>query len=233
MSLRLISKSVKTPVAFVNGVPVYRVFGAEGEGNDSGSGDTGDSGDSGDKGKEGTDTGSEGGDDAKGKDAVISKEEYDKVQARMQAADKRAADLEKKVKEFEDKDKSELEKAQSDLKTAQDTLAEKDKVILDLRFENAFALKTKYSWHDPEVVLGILRKRDDVEIKEDGTIEGLDKALDAIAKDKPFLVKKEDDDDGGDGKGSASGSGTGSGRRGDQKIADEDKLRSKYKALNV
>lgn len=235
MSLRLISK--RTPIGTVHGKPVFAIFGATPEGEDEdkgGEGGTGETG--GDSGADGGDgTGSDGDKPEDKGDGVISKEEYDKAIARMKAADKNNADLQKKIKEYEDKDKSETERLTGEVTTLKEqnqTLQEENKA---LRFDNAFALQSKHSWQDPEIVLGLVRKHDLVTVEDDGTIKGLDKALDDIAKTKPFLLK---DGSGGEG-GSAgrqqpvSGSGTGSGKKNDGGKMDEDALRKKYPALNV
>jgi hypothetical protein len=162
---------------------------------------------------------------------TVSKEEFESLKARMAAADKRADEAAKKVKEYEDKDKGELEKATERVTELENALAEKDKVLADLRFENAFALNPKHSWQDPSLVLDLLRKRDDVTIEDDGTVKGLDKALDAIAKEKKYLLKDTDDTEDDDTPG-PSGSDTGSGKRQKTKT-DEATLAKKYPALNV
>lgn len=232
MGLRSIRKSLSPIGTTSHGVPVYAIFGAEppeGDGGDNGGNDPDKqndpdvSGGTGGDGKDGDDPAKSGGD-------TISKEEYESLKARMQAADKRADEAAKKVKEYEDKDKGELEKATERVTELETALAEKDKVISDLRFDNAFALSPKHSWHDPAVVLDLVRKRDDVTIGDDGSVKGLEKALDAIAKEKPFLVKG-DSDSGGDGTHGASGSSTGSGKKNDGKQVDEATLRRKYPAL--
>ena len=230
MSQRLIRKA--HPIGIVKGVPVYRITGAQPDEGDEGNntpegGATGDSGD-GDTGGEGT--GGETDPSAGGE--TVSKEEYERLKSRMQAADKTAADALKKVKEFEDKDKSETERLTSQVQdlTEQNTaLAEENK---RLKFDNAFAMQSKHSWQDPEIVLGLVRNHESVSIEDDGTVKGMDKALDEIAKTKPFLLKS--DEGGGDsGPSGPSGSPTGSGKKNDPAKQDAEALRKKYPALNV
>lgn len=229
MSQRLIRKNF---LGVVKGHPVYRVTGAqppEGEEGDKGSeGDTGnDSGENG--GGEGQ--GEETGKPAEGE--TVSKEEYERLKARMSAADKSTAEALKKVKEYEDKDKSETERLTGqveELSKTNETLVEENK---RLRFDNAFALQSKHSWQDPEIVLGLVRSHELVTVEEDGTVKGLDKALDAIAKSKPFLLKDGSEGSGDSGSGGPSGSNTGSGKKNDPAKMDADALRKKYPALNV
>lgn len=130
-------------------------------------------------------------DEDKPKGDTITRAEYDALMSRMKAADKRASAAEKKAKDYEDKDKDELTKATERATELEAATKAQEEVIANLRFANAFALSPKYTWHDPSLVLTELRKRDDVSIDEDGVVQGLDKALDDIAKKKPFLVKTE------------------------------------------
>lgn len=226
MSLRLPSK--RRIIGWHNGCPVYGISGARPEGDDNtdntdGTDDSGD-GDEGDGGTDGEDKSSE------AKKEVISKEEYDALKARMVAADKNTAEALKKVKEYEDKDKSETERLSGqveELTKANETLAEENK---RLKFDNAFALNSKHSWQDPEIVLGLVRNHAEVTIEDDGTVKGLDKALEDISKTKPFLLKdKEDTEE----NSSASGTSTGAGRKKDKTSVDQDSLRKKYPALNI
>lgn len=248
MSLRLVSKQQgRRLIGVVNGRPVYGISGSttpDGNGNGDGgtggdSGGTGDGGDGSDGGDGGTGDGTDGDkpDDKKGKEEPVSREEYERLKARMQASDKNNADLQKKVKEFEDKERTDLEKATNDLQSVtaeRDTLAATNK---GLQFDLAFALNTKHSWQDPSIVMDLVRKAEGITMEEDGTITGMTEALDKIAKDKPFLLKTTDGNDGGDdnGKGqqNPSGTSTGSGKKPDGKGLDENALRKKYPALNL
>jgi hypothetical protein len=230
MSQRLIRKT-NSPIGTTSlGRVVYGIYGGDPDNPDDKTGDSGDGQKDGENGSEGT--GSEGQDDSAATgEAKVSKEEIDRLTERMKAADRRAAAAEAKVKEFEDKDKSETERLTEQVTTLQSQVQERDEVIKNLRFENAFALNAKYSWHDPQVVLGLVKGRDDVTIEEDGTVKGLNKALDAIAKEKSFLVKTEGT---GGSTPPPSGSSTGSnGKNGSKNVTDAEALRKKYPALNI
>lgn len=233
MSQRLIRKNLF--LGYKHGVPVYRIEGAqpegEGEGTEGSEGTEG--GDSGDT------EGNEGEGEGTGKPAegeTVSKEEYERLKARMSAADKSAAEALKKVKEYEDKDKSETERLTGqveELTNANTELVEQNK---RLQFDNAFALQSKHSWQDPEIVLGLVRGHEAVTVEDDGTIKGMDKALDAIAKAKPFLLKESGDGEGASGSSGSTGptgSPTGSTKKNDPSKIDADALRRKYPALQT
>lgn len=194
-----------------------------------------DDADSGGDSKDDSDSGSgssEDKDKSKDGDSKDLEAQIQNLTDRMKAADRRADAAEKKAREYEDKDKDKVEILERDLGEAQKENETLKTEIADLRFANAFALNAKYTWQDPEVVLGLLRKREDVEVQEDGSLKGLEKALDAIAKDKPFLVKdgdeEDDKDDDKDGRPPRAGSKTGSTRNKDGKV-DEKAVRKKFR----
>lgn len=211
------------------------------EGGTGGSGDGGGEGGSegqGDKGDGGSGEGADGNKDGKGES--ISKAEYDKLMARMQAADRSKSEVEKKLKELEEKDLSEQEKALKLVPELQESVATLQKENQGLKAKVAFLGLDGFSWHDPDVALAQVDLSEVV--GEDGTInkKELKKAAEVLAKDKAFLVKAATDDKdkgkngaGGNGQGS-SGSGVGSGGRGaGNNGVDEAALKAKYPALNV
>jgi hypothetical protein len=209
---------------------VWPILGAA-EGDDAGADGGGEGGDG--SGSEGQ-GGGEGGGEDKGKqidpnDLKAVQEELERVKSRMQAADKRASDAETKVKEYEDKDKDELTKTTervTELETENKAL---ETAVNSLRIENEFLASNKYTWHNPKRALS-LADLSEVTITEDGKVEGLDKALDALAKSDAYLLKKEDGEE--EPPEGSSGSGAGSGRKGDKgKVADKEALQKKYPAL--
>lgn len=176
--------------------------------------------------------------------ATVSKEEYDKVMARMQAADRTAAANAKALKELQDKDLSEQEKVAKrvpELEQENTALVAENK---GLKAKVAFLGLDSLSWHDPDVALSQVNLSE--VFAEDGSIDkkALKKVADDLAKDKPFLVKSANDGKGGEGKGGSgtgntggsgpSGSSAGSGGKGGAgNGTDEATLRAKYPALNV
>lgn len=190
--------------------------------------------------EEGSTTEPEGGDpkenegsgkEDEGSKGTVSLTEYERLKERMQAADRAKSAAEQKVKEYEDKGKTETERLGGQVQTlTEENTSLKDR-INSLLFENAFALNTKQKWHDPAVVLEIVKKRDDISISDDGTIKGMDKALEDLAKTKPFLVNGEAEESGKNDP-PASGSPVGSGRKEKSGKFDDAALRKKYPALN-
>lgn len=247
-------------IGWAKGCPVWSIVGAEGEGdggdgsgsgdgNNGGQGGTGDGSGSGDGGGTGSEgqggTGKEGdgkGDDKGGSTGTVSREEFDRLMARMQAADRNKSEVEKKLREYEDKDKSDLEKAQRDLKEVTETVATKDAVIKTQAVKLAFMTSAAHiTWHDPADALEFAMKElSDLEVKEDGTVDAkaVKAAADKLAKDKPYLVKANTSGGSGGGTGGgsnggngASGASVGGGGKNDGKGADKDRLIGKYPAL--
>lgn len=159
-------------------------------------------------------------------DATVSREDYDKLQERMRAADRAKSEAENKLKERERKDMGELERAQAevkDLTAARDALQTE---LNDVRLENAFLSNNKHTWVDPSDALRLM-DMEGVEIK-DGKVTGLAEAVDKLAKAKPHLLKKDE----GSGKGSSEASGTANNgtRKGDKKEPPKN-YQSRFPAL--
>lgn len=143
---------------------------------------------------------------------TVSKAEYDRRIAQLQAADRRAAAVEAELKQLKDKDIPAMEKLQRD--NAELTAA-KEKLEADVkqaRMENAFFNDNTYKWKNPKTALK-LADLTNVEVDEDGKVHNLKGALDALAKSDPYLLEDEasgeDDDKGKGGKGSTGALGTG------------------------
>jgi hypothetical protein len=121
---------------------------------------------------------------------------------KMRLADRRATEAERKLREAQEaKDKGDggdeslkpkLEEASKQVETLQSENT-------TLRLQNAFLLNNKFAWHDPEDVMALVLKDEDVEIDdESGEVHGMEAALKRIAKKKPWMVKpdaKQDDDE--------------------------------------
>lgn len=203
-----------------NGAPIWSIGGAspDGDPDDPKDGDPKD----GDP-KDGDPDDPKDGDDDKDdpdKDKPVTRAEYDALTRRLSAADQRATQAEKdrdakatELQKLTDKDKSELEIAKRDLQAATEKVESLTAQNASLAFGNTFLTQTKHKWHDPSLILDMLQKRDDVKLKDDGTVEGMDKALDAIAKEKSFLLKKAKDDSDDDLPDGPSGGSSGSGNK--------------------
>ena len=116
----------------------------------------------------------------------------DRYKKRMQAADRKNSELTRRVEALEKgkggddaggepADNKALEEERDSLKSAN----------AQLRVENSFLLNNKFTWHDPADVLALVLKDEDVEVDEDGNVQGMEAALKRIARKKPWLVKPE------------------------------------------
>jgi hypothetical protein len=124
---------------------------------------------------------------------AVTREEYEAVQRRMQAADKRASDLEAKLtaEQRAKMDEHERTKAElADAKTAMETMKTQ---LSQAQMEVAFLKDNSHKWKNPAAALK-LADLSGVEVTEDGTVKGLKQALDALAKSDAYLLDAETDD---------------------------------------
>lgn len=171
-------------------------------------------------------------DDAEGtsNDAVVSRDEFEQLKRRMQAADQRASRAEQELNEKKRAEQDEVTNLKQDLETAQKTIGELQTLIDKTALENAFFKNNKHTWHDPADALALL-DREGVEVK-DGTVTGLGPAIEKLAKAKPHLLKSESDSGGGKGSSEASGSANNGTRKGGkQQVPDKQRLASRFPAL--
>lgn len=220
------------PLGVVGGRTVWPMMGASSDDpSDGGDGDPDDKADpeggGGDEGGDGSDKG-----DPQAKIDALN-DEKDRHVKRRQEAEKERDDLKKRIDELEGKDKSELEKAtkrMTELESENKALTE---TLRETRLENAFLTDNTYQWHNPRRALS-LADLSDVEIDGDGTVSGLKKALDSLAKSDAYLLKKEEDgdEDDEDKKPPTTASTTGGSKRSKDKAnAEEEALKTKYPAL--
>lgn len=174
--------------------------GSENDQNDIGQGDTGDDTQGTSSGSQQT-TGSQQ-DNTQGTNDVVTRDEYEKIVARMKAADQRASKLEAEREEAARKERSELENTQKDLELAQKRIAELEELVNSTAMETAFVKYGKHDWVDVDAALRLL-DREGVDVK-DGKVSGLEKAIEQLVKAKPYLVKKSDQNDSSGASGSAS-----------------------------
>jgi hypothetical protein len=235
-----------------DGLPMWPLLGADGN-DDGGDDEEGSEDDEEDESEDDADDKGDGKDKKtpKKKTGPVSREEFDAVTRRLSAADKRRSEAEKQAaalqKEKDDKEREgkpeldNLKKDHGELVKSHESLQAKFK---KLAMENAFhtaSAQEKVSWHDPKVALRAA-DLDDLEIDEDGNVEGIRDAIKTLVKKHKYLVngtKDEADEDDEEDKKTvrrgASGSGVGStrtskGKKDDGKMSDED-LRKRFPAL--
>jgi hypothetical protein len=231
-----------------DGTVVWPLLGGDGEdegGDDDGSDDEEESE------EDATDEDGETGGKSKKKSGPVSREEFDAVTRRLSAADKRRSEAEKeaaalrKFKEDHERqgntELQNLQKDHGDLTKAHESLQGRFK---KLALVNAFltaSAQEKITWHDPKVAQRSA-DLDDLEIDEDGNVEGIRDAVKELAKKHKYLVNAgsgQDEEDEGDKKPpvrrGASGSGVGStktskGKKNTGQLSD-DELRARFPAL--
>jgi hypothetical protein len=126
--------------------------------------------------------------------------EMDAIMARMQAADRTAAQKTADLKKITDAQLSEQEKKEQDLKDAQEKASKLAVRVQEQAVENAFLTDRTYSWVNPGSALKLL-DRDGVTVDDDGKVQGMKAALDKLAKSDSYLIKTPDGDDASGGKG--------------------------------
>jgi hypothetical protein len=159
----------------------------------------------------------------KDSEQTISRAEYERVLARMKAADRRASELDSKVKKFESEGQTEAQRLQSEREEAVKRAEQAEKALRDQRIANAFLSSSQFNWHDPMDALTMLQSRymDSVEIDDDGRVKGMTEAVKKMAKEKSYLVKQQSS--------SSTSDSMNGGRRGDdranQKTKDDELAR--------
>lgn len=132
---------------------------------------------------------------------TVSREDYEAIQRRMQAADKRAADFEKRFTEAERAKMDETERTKAELADATQKIEALTETNRKLSLDNAFLVDNTYKWKDSDAAMK-LADLSGVTIGEDGKAIGLKEALKALADSKKWLL---DDTSSSDGEGQGEG----------------------------
>jgi hypothetical protein len=205
----------------------------DGGNGDSGTGDGSGGAGSGDGTGEGS-TGTEGETGTEGDgDKPISREEFNKVLARMQAADKRASSAEDKLKQAERAKMDESERTKAELQDAKkENEALKDQ-LRQTKLENAWLAVDGVTWHDPDAAMSIADRKGVLAecMDADGKVDTkkLRSAVDKFAKEHQYLVKT---DSTGNGGGAPPGDSVGSKHKSkDNGTPDEEAVRKRYGRL--
>ena len=178
--------------------------------------------------------------DVKDKEIVQLKGEAKKYRLKNREYRNRIAELEAELakkgkakgKDADDEDDESPSERESELEAQ---LEKQGRVNEDLLIRLEFMQDTQYTWKNPKAALRLL-DLSDVEITEDGEVEGLDDAIKALAKSDPYLLAdkadkddEDEDDDEDDKPRRRTGTPPSSKRKKGQPNAD--KLRQKYPAL--
>lgn len=149
---------------------------------------------------------------------TVSKAEFQKLFARMQAADRAKTAAENKLKEKEQAELSELDRTKAQLEEANKAAEDAKAALKKMVIENAFHRENKFSWHDVGDAVAAL-DLSSVEVAEDGTVTGMAAAIKQVAKNKPHYVKSKQESDEGEGTEPAA-NGANNGKRKGDKITD-------------
>lgn len=110
---------------------------------------------------------------------------------RRKAAEKKIAELEAQISDSSKGKGKDDDGSSEDLRQDNQALAS---IVRDMRVENAFLRNNQYNWHNVKTALRLLNA-EDVDINDDGSVDGMDEAVEALAKEHPYLLKKGKDDD--------------------------------------
>jgi chromosome segregation ATPase len=146
-------------------------------------------------------------------EAKYTEADMEALRNRMRAADQNSAKFQTELQQIRDKDLPALEKLNRDLSAISQ---ERDRLKADVdksRLENEFLKNNKFKWKNSAAALK-LADLSNVEVHEDGSVTGLDRALDALAKTDPYLLDKSEEDKGTETTGSTGVPGT-NGRKGE------------------
>jgi len=120
----------------------------------------------------------------------------DAIQAELKRARREAASYRTKLRDAEaaqaerEKGKlSDLERLQAELNETKQALAETQRLAQERLVRNAvLAAAARVGFNDPDDAMRLI-DQGTLEVREDGSVDGVEKAIQAIAKSKPYLVR--------------------------------------------
>lgn len=188
------------PIGYTSRGPIWPVLGASEAAPEQPAGEDEDAEDAGGSADSDADDGDQGSaeDDADSKDEGQSPriQELSRENARRRTENKelrtKLDEALKSLRQFQDKDKTELQRATEQASTFEAELNTLRDEVRTLRLGNAFLSANTYTWHDPDLALSQVDK-DLLELDDDGTPTkaSLQKALQDLAKKRPYLVKQQ------------------------------------------
>jgi hypothetical protein len=145
---------------------------------------------------------------------TVSVEEYEALKRRMQAADRTATEANNKLAEIENAKKDEVTRAKDDLARALEENARLKEENRKVTMRSDF-LGQNLSWHNPSTAYNTLLAEypDLVTVEDDGKVTGMKAAVEKLAKEHSYLVKKESTGEEEDDQASAATASTKNGKR--------------------
>lgn len=121
---------------------------------------------------------------------AVSRDEYEALKRRMQAADQNRSKAEAELKQLRDKDLPELEKLKRDNDEMLKEVARLKGLLNERALDTAFLKDNTHTWHNPNAALKLL-DRDAIQIDDDGNVTGLKEALGRLAKEHAYLLNAD------------------------------------------
>lgn len=119
--------------------------------------------------------------------AVVSQEEYDALKNRLQAADRNRQAAQNELAQIRDKDMPELARLQRDHAAITEQNQRLTSQLQEQAVELAFLRDNKVKWKDGAAALKLL-DRSNIQVGEDGTVDGVKLASEKLAKQYPWMV---------------------------------------------
>lgn len=119
--------------------------------------------------------------------ATVSRDDFDRTVNQLRAADQKRAAAEAALQQLRDKDLPEMDKLRRD---AEQFKAENDRLkkqMQGLAVETAFLRDNTVKWKDGSAALK-LADMSKITVEEDGTVTGIKIAMEALAKQYPWMV---------------------------------------------
>src|SRR5688572_17082528 len=119
--------------------------------------------------------------------ATVSAAEFERLRVQLSAADKKREEAQRELQAIRDKDLPEIERLKRDTATLQETNQRLTNQLKDQAVELAFLRDNKVRWKDSAASLKLL-DRSQVQITDDGSVEGVKLAAEKLAKQYPWMV---------------------------------------------
>lgn len=118
---------------------------------------------------------------------TVSKADFERVVNQLRAADQKRTAAEKQLQEIHDKDLPEIERLKRDTAALTETNQRLVGQLKEQAVELAFLRDNKVRWKDSAAALKLL-DRSQLQVGDDGTVEGVKLASEKLAKQYPFMV---------------------------------------------
>jgi hypothetical protein len=119
--------------------------------------------------------------------ATVSAAEFERLRVQLSAADKKREEAQRELQAIRDKDLPEIDRLQRDTAALTETNQRLTNQLKEQAVELAFLRDNKVRWKDSAAALKLL-DRTQVQISDDGTVDGIKLASEKLAKQYPWMV---------------------------------------------